>query len=75
MPMARSRGLPRQEVQGADRPLSPYGVGSLRARGGDGYQLLRLTLERKSFIIRQLVRNAGKISWKNTRAAGRHQPL
>jgi len=51
------------------------GSGSLQARVGHGHQLLRLTLERKRLIIRQSVRNAGKISWENGRAASRHQPL
>jgi hypothetical protein len=50
-------------------------VGSLQAGVGHGYQLLRLTLERKRLIIRQLCLNAGKISWKTAGAAGRHQPL
>src|SRR5262249_41166272 len=39
-------------------------VGSLRARVGHGYQLLRLTLERKSPIIRQLVRTRAKYRGK-----------
>jgi hypothetical protein len=33
------------------------------------------TLTKKGLIIRQLVRNTGKISWETARAASRHQPL
>src|SRR5262249_11878061 len=44
-----------------DTILSASG-GIYEARVGHGYQLLRLTLERKGLIIRQLCSNAGKIS-------------
>jgi hypothetical protein len=54
---------------GGDHP------GSYPLPAHTGTQLLRLTLERKRLIIRQLVRNAGKMSWENARAGGRHQPL
>jgi hypothetical protein len=48
MPMARSRGLPRAAGSGRCPPAEAIRVGSLRARVGHGYQLLRLTLERKA---------------------------
>src|SRR4029450_11214271 len=49
--------------------------GSLWARVAHGYQLLRLTLERKGLIIRQLSSNTGKTSWETVRRPGWHQPL
>src|SRR5262249_43745994 len=51
----------------------PYGSAQFIPGVGHGYQLLRLTLERKH--PRQLASNASKISWKTAGAAGRHQIL
>src|SRR5262249_51244724 len=65
-----AEGFRAQPVQGADRPAEAVRVGSLQAGVGHGYQLLRLTLERKWSIIRQSVRNAAKYREKTARAAG-----
>ena len=62
--MTRRAGLLHGLLTGGpwgDTILSASG-GIYEARVGHGYQLLRLTLERKGLIIRQLCSNAGKIS-------------
>src|SRR5262249_35768793 len=55
-------------------PAEAVRVGSLQAGVGH-YQLLRLTLERKHAIIRQLDRNGEKIAGKTAGAPGGPQPL
>ena len=70
----RGRNGNDDPASGSWPPAEALRVGSLQPGGWPWIPTASIDTGEMT-IIRQLALNAGKISWENTRAAGRHQPL